>query len=96
MLNLADRTSKLSSPVMSVNVIIYSAITPNFCVKFPTPSAKNVCTYGSPRFHKPYILIYSMRSRGSLYRSRIQRPATTQSETCWEVGTVTVTVLLIQ
>jgi len=95
MLNLADRTSKLRSPAMSVNVTVYSEITSNFYVKFPVSPPKNVCTYGSPRFHKAYTLVYSMRSRGSLYKSRIQRSATTQSETCWEVGTITVTVFLI-
>ena len=95
MLNSANRTSKLRSPAMSVNVTIYLEITSNFYVKFPISPPKNVCTYGSLRFHKAYTLVYSMRSRGSLYKSSIQRYATTESETCLEVGTVTVTVLLI-
>jgi len=71
---------------LSVNVTTYSEITPNFYVKFPVSPAKNVCTYGSPRLHKAYTLVDSMRRRGSLYKRRIQRPATIQSETCWEVG----------
>lgn len=96
MLNSADRTSKLCSPAMFVNVTIYLEITSHFYVKFPISPPKNVCTYGTPRFHKAYTLVYSMRSRESLYKSSIQRSATTQSETSLEVGTVTVTVLLIQ
>lgn len=95
-LNSADRTSKLCSPAMSVNVTLYLAITSNFYVKLSISPPKNECTYGSPRFHKDYALVYSMRSRGSLYKSSIQRSATIKSETCLEVGTVTVTVLLIQ
>jgi hypothetical protein len=92
MSNLADRTSKFRTLAMSVNVTIYLKFTYNFYVQFPISPPKKMCAHTAVQFHTVYTLVYSKRSRGT----RIPRSDTTQSDTCLEVGTVTMTILLIQ